>query len=893
MTIRSLFVYIAAFIAIFMSIILAVYFLQAPKVKANEFNDISKFMAISEDVNLDEIQGNIEKNKKTKSSESKEIVTKKSDLEKPVSDNSTSINSTKKVEQNVSETKVEANKKTSKTVDSKLVVAKLSPIITSKQSTNIHNKNSSLGINSNEVFEQDASIPFIDLFRVATPFNENIRCRKQDQPCLTNAEVEYDKNGWPIKLNGGKAGVFFLRNVALAAIPKGNYSVLYDGEGQIDYLQNAKLVSRKDGEDIISFDARADGFMTAVAQITQSNVNNPLKNIRIIMPGGICEGSPYTHVTSRADCSSNDNDAKFLDFKTHSSSLIFNPDYLNFMKDFGVIRLMPMSGITRNSDERWDQRPHIQEATWGGIYGSRGAPLEIQIELANRLKANPWLNVPHIADDNYMRKFAQYVKKHLDPDLTPYIEYTNEAWNANFVHNEHVQKMGIAQKLDQDALLAGYKYYAKRSVEFFDIWADVYGGHIKNDRKQFVRIIGGWDTRPDISSIILAYNDTYKSTDAVAIAPYIGGNLKGFRESKTVSDIFKLLTDKKSYRSLPKIMEELEKHADLAREFGISLIAYEGGQGLVDWAARDYLQHPNPLFYAANRDSRMNDLYQELYKEWKGLGADLFVAFSAPRSCNWSGCWGLKEHIRQPLDKAPKLQASLKFMQDNQRWWTWDKQSQKAQPTSSKVAKYLKTLDPNKPRIVIRPAKKKATKENKLNYRFENPQALNLLLEGETWDKRDISGKWQVKWNKKNIYLSAKVYDKEISEDSSDPINDDSIEFFIDTNNSRGSKFDKKNDYHFIFARSKKTVVFGKQNPKNRKIEIPFEIEEKYDGYELRAQISWKQLGKTPAVKNKLSMDVVINDDDDGGNRDARISWNSRSIKPKPRDFGMVLVSGR
>ena len=340
-------------------------------------------------------------------------------------------------------------------------------------------------------------------------------------------------------------------------------------------------------------------------------------------------------------------------------------------------------------------------------------------------------------------------------------------------------------------------------------------------------------------------------------------------------------------------MHELEKHAELAKEFGVSLIAYEGGQGLVDWAARDYLKHPNPLFYAANRDSRMKDLYLDLYKEWRGIGADLFVAFSAPRSCNWSGCWGLKEHIRQPLEKAPKLQASLKFMQDNKRWWEWDKQSEKAKPASSKVAKYLKTQDPNEPRIVIRPAKKDATDKNKLNYRFENPQALNLLLEGKTWDKRDISGKWQVKWDKENIYFSAKVYDKEKSEDSSDPSNDDSIEFYIDTDNSRGSKFDKKNDFHFIFARNKAAVVFGKKNPKGRKIDIPFEIEEKYDGYELRAKISWKQLGKTPAVKNKLSMDVTMNDDDDGGKRDARISWNSRNTNPRPKDFGMVLVSGR
>ncbi len=870
MSIRSLFGYLAAFIAIFMSIIMTVYFLQSPKVKATEYNDISKFMEISDDVNLDEIQGGLENNNTNKQVQSEP--TKAKAINKPAAVTAKPVTK-QKTKDTEPETKIEISKPQK---------------ISKKPNKNTHNLNASLGINTNEVFEQDASIPFVDLFRVATPFNENIRCRKKDQPCLTNAEVEYDKNGWPIKLNGGKAGVFFLRNVALEALPKGNYSVLYDGEGQIDYQQNAKLVSRKDGEDTIKFDARADGFMTAVAQIVKSNPSNPLKNIRIIMPGGICEGSPFKHAKNANDCG----DSQFLDFKTHYASIRFNPDYLDFMKNFGVIRMMPMSGITRDPDERWEQRPNMQEATWGGIYGSRGAPLEIQIDLANRLQADPWLNVPHIADDNYMRKFAEYVKKNLDPKLTPYIEYTNEAWNANFVHNEHVQKMGIAQKLDQDALLAGYKYYAKRSVEFFDIFDDVYGGQIKDGRKQFVRIIGGWDTRPDISSVILAYNDTYKSTDAIAIAPYIGGNLRGFRESETVDDIFKLLNDKNSYRSLPKIMHELEQHAQLADEFGLSLIAYEGGQGLVDWAARDYLQHPNPLFYAANRDQRMNTLYQDLYKEWRGIGADLFVAFSAPRSCNWSGCWGLKEHIRKPLTESPKLEASLTFMKQNKRWWQWDTKTAKQQPASNKVAKYLKTQDPNKPRIVIRPAKKKATDENKLNYRFENPQALNLLLEGETWDKRDMSGKWQVKWDKKNIYFSAKVYDKEKSEDTNDPVNDDSIEFFIDTNNSRGSSFDKKNDFHFIFARNKTESISGKNNPKKR-ITIPYEIEEKYDGYELRAKISWKNLGKTPAVKNKLGLEVIMNDDDDGGKRDARISWNSRNIEPKPKDFGMVLVSGR
>lgn len=743
-----------------------------------------------------------------------------------------------------------------------------------------NNHQSPLGINANEIYEQDSSIPFIDLFHVATPFHENIRCRKQDQPCLTSASVTYDKQGWPKNLNGGKAGVFFLRNISLDALPLGDFSVIYDGVGKISYLHNVELITSKPGEDVIRFNAREDGFMTAALQIIESDENNPLRNIRILMPGGICNDDPFHHAKNTASCT----DSKFLSFKEHYKDIIFNPDYLNFMKDFSVIRFMPMSGITRNPAQHWDQRPTMDKATWGGIYGSRGAPLEIQIALANKLRADPWLNVPHAADDNYMTRFAIYVNENLSPELTPHIEYTNEAWNANFIHNEYMQKMGVAQKLDKDALMAGYKYYAKRSVEFFDLWELVYGG---NDK--FVRIIGGWDTRPDISGVILAYNDTYKSVDALAIAPYIGGNLRGFRESKTVDDIFKLLNDKQSYRSLPKIMHELEKHAALAKEFGVSLIAYEGGQGLVDWAAKDYLQHPNPLFFAANRDSRMADLYQTLFSEWKKLGADLFVAFRAPSSCNASGCWGLKEHIRKTVKESPKLAASLAFMSKNKKWWDWDKTKQINKPTSSQVSHYIPKRDPNKPRIVMRPAKGNPDHF----FRLENPQALNILLEGETWDKRDISGKWQAKWSKKYLYFTAKVYDKEKSSDSDDPTQDDSIELFIDSDNNRGKNFNKNKDYHFVFTRNGNEATMGKQNPSSKNLTIPYTVIDKYDGYEIHAKIKWSLLGYKPRVKNKLGFDVIINDDDDGGERDARIGWNTHQSQPKPEDFGMVLISGR
>lgn len=749
------------------------------------------------------------------------------------------------------------------------------------------NSLSPLGVNTNELYEQDASVPFVDLFRVATPFHENIRCRAKDKPCLTDASVEYDKQGWPKRLNGGKAGAFFIRNVSRDAFPKGEFSVLYDGEGKIEYLHNAELVSRKPGEDTIKLTARSDGFMTAALQIVDSNPAKPLRNIRILLPGGICKDDPFQQVADPSACK----EGEFLSFKKYYKKILFNPDYLNFMKNFSVIRFMPMSGITRNPAQHWDQRFKMDQATWGGNYGSRGAPLEIQIELANRLKADPWLNVPHAADDDYIKQFATYVRDHLAPGLTPHIEYTNEAWNVNFIHNEYAQKMGIAQGLDKDALMAGYKYYAKRAVEFFNIWEKVYGGHDK-----FVRIISGWDTRPDISGIILAYKDTYKSTDVLAIAPYVGGNVRGFRESKNVDDIFKLLNDEKSYRSLPKVIEEIKKTAKLAKEFGVEMIAYEGGQGLVDWATRDYMQHPNPLFFEANRDSRMEKLYLKLYDEWRDMGAGLFVTFSAPRSCNAHGCWGLKEHIRKPLDKSPKLKASLEFIADNKKWWDWDKIRNAKKPAHSKIDHYLPKPDPDKPRIVIRPAKG----DSKHFHRLENPQALHILLQGETWDKRDISGKWQVKWDKDNIYLIAKIYDKDAMSDSDDPTQDDSVEFFL-------YDPEKENNFHFIYRRGENKKdskglpatetglhgIVASDSAKGSGIELPYEIDNKYDGYEVKATVKWSQLGIEPAVKKKLRMEVIVNDDDDGGKRDARLAWNTRNVDPKPIDYGMVLMSGR
>ena len=109
------------------------------------------------------------------------------------------------------------------------------------------------------------------------------------------------------------------------------------------------------------------------------------------------------------------------------------------MKDYKVVRFMNMSGITRNPIQRWSDRTLVEQASWGGAEGVRGAPLEVMVELANRLHADAWFTVPHAADNDFVRRYAEYIRANLDPALKVYIEYSNETWNGIFSQHAYMK----------------------------------------------------------------------------------------------------------------------------------------------------------------------------------------------------------------------------------------------------------------------------------------------------------------------------------------------------------------------------------------------------------------------------------------------------------------------
>ena len=622
------------------------------------------------------------------------------------------------------------------------------------------NSTSPLGINTNEAMENNTSLPFVDLFRLALPFEEA-------RPWFTKGTVSFDKDGWPKNLSKGQAGTRFISQMPLKNLPVGLYTVRYEGEGKIRYGASAKLVKRLKGKDLIRFVPMKDRLVTATLFIDKTNPKNYIRNIRILMPGGVCSGNAFTRVSHKNACKGR----QYLAFEKYYEQIIFNPDYLNFMKDFKVIRFMNMGGITRNNIQFWKNRPQMSKASWGGKEGVRGIPIEIMVELANQLNADPWINIPHKANNAYIYHYAKYVKEHLRPHLKVYLEYSNETWNDLFVPQaEHMKQTGTRYRLDKDRRVAGTKYYSQQSVAIFKQWASVFGG-----TKRLVRVMGGKTADTAYTHLVLGYKNAYKYVDALAIGPYFYMSQKDARKMRSVGAIFKRLTDPSNYYSVDNVLKAVHKQANITKRYGIDLIAYEGGQHLVDHKTHSLKEGATPFLVQANKDPRMAKLYYRLLAGWKKEGGKLFVLFSAPRKYTWHGSWGLKEYIRQPAAQTPKYRAAMAFKRGKPCWWSGCSSAsivRHKKPLS--IAKHLVTgteAVAEKP-LLATTYKVNASRNLWARSKFRNVD--NLLI-GDVDDNKDLSAQWRSSWDNDHLYVWVDVADEKLVQDSPETWADDSM----------------------------------------------------------------------------------------------------------------------
>jgi hypothetical protein len=82
-----------------------------------------------------------------------------------------------------------------------------------------------------------------------------------------------------------------------------------------------------------------------------------------------------------------------------------------------------------------------------------------------------------MADDAYIEQFAKQVYDTIDPDLTVYVELSNEVWNWQF---EQAVWADAQAKAEWDTNDKWMQYYGMRAAQMAQIWRDVLAGMPKS-----------------------------------------------------------------------------------------------------------------------------------------------------------------------------------------------------------------------------------------------------------------------------------------------------------------------------------------------------------------------------------------------------------------------------
>jgi hypothetical protein len=484
-----------------------------------------------------------------------------------------------------------------------------------------------------------------------------------------------DANGYLTDMPEGLRAVesFVLTEMdAEATYTAGRYRFTFEGEGTVNILGGATNIVQ-DGN-TIWFDYTPNGESLVTVQITDTDPNengNYLRNFEMVHED---------HITA------------------YESGEIFNPLWLSVIDHTQAVRFMDWMLTNGSWVETWDDRPLETTFTY-----AQGAPVEVMVDLLNELQIDGWFNIPHNATDDFIRNFATYVRDNLDPGLKAYFEFSNEVWN--FMFPQAVDSMNDSIERFEGEVEGGWmQEYGIRAAEMAAIINDVFGEDGAN-----VNVIAthtGWPgleermlEAPDWMATNPGTDAPHTYFDAYAVTGYFGAAL-GYDKVDTVlqwivdsqaeaerdataanltgADWDAYVEEHKfdaavdlaiaelrdgsitgnTDGSLLQLFEHFAYHANVAEQYGMELVMYEGGTHVVGIGEHANNETLSEFFQHLNFTDGMGQLYDELLDGWTDAGGTLFNAFvDVARSSKW-GSWGNMRHL---LDENPRSQALEEF----------------------------------------------------------------------------------------------------------------------------------------------------------------------------------------------------------------------------------------
>lgn len=491
---------------------------------------------------------------------------------------------------------------------------------------------------------------FVDAFKTSRPWISGSADTWDDGRTLA-----LDANGWVTSLQAGQIARTLMLHGLDGRYPGGRYVVLYEGTGTIVYGLDATLdpAASMPGRDVLDVVAANGGILL---EIEATDPADPIRNVRVLMPGGSCEEDDARFCGGDGDC-----DGRCVSFEENHATQLFHPVFLARNRGYAMVRMKDwFGGWGRSEGDSWDDRPRVEHARWFD-----GVPVEIMVDLANRLRADLWLPVPYLLAPGDASEMALVVDARLDGGLRAWIEWGDEMWNMAQPQGAYAADQGLALGLNGDRFWAGFLYTARRARELFAAWDAVIA-----DRSRAVRVLATQPGNAFHTVELLDFEGAGEAADALAVDMHFGGSLGSPGEQQRVRamTLEELMTELETVH-VPEELALLAEQADLARDRGLTFVVDEGGHRLEGYDGVEDDETINVLFDAAVRDPRMKDLHLELLEGWRELGGTWFVHRATVGGWTGGHRSGALEDMTQPRELSPVYDALMTFIEENPRWW--------------------------------------------------------------------------------------------------------------------------------------------------------------------------------------------------------------------------------
>jgi len=496
--------------------------------------------------------------------------------------------------------------------------------------------NMRMGMNLSAVRDFGPKWDFVDIMETARPWlTRDFFSGNWDSGF--NSEIPSDVNGWPTHLpftasDGNQHYVHTL----LALRDAGTFTVEVEGTGRFELIAGLtrQTYNPAGGSSSFTFTVPPqDAVNNMFLMLEESQASDPITSIRVLRPG----------------------------FASVYANEPFHPNYMDGLAPFPSVRFMNWGAINNSTVSTWSDhvgKDHYSQAT------SRGASLEYIAEFANLGASDPWICIPHLADDNYVRQAARVLRDNVDPALKIYIEYSNETWNGLFQQTDYAEDQGMLLGLSTDRREAGQRYVSLRSVQIWTIFEEEFV-----DDSRLVKVLGSHSVLIGTTETRLAalndpeINPEYVMLDALAIAPYFGKSIKP-EEIPPIGNSYPTvdhLLDVVAPASIDAVRLEVRAQKLAAMKQGADLIAYEGGQHYVGLNQTRDDQVLTDILVATNRDPRIGTHYLTYLDMLQEEGISLFSHFTYIGAWNKFGSWGSREYMNQPLALAHKYRSLVEW----------------------------------------------------------------------------------------------------------------------------------------------------------------------------------------------------------------------------------------